>query len=115
MLKEAAEAVGLKRLTLRSLRHTAASMWVAEGRPLTYAQTQLGYADLILVQTTYAHSSVAGLPHGDTVDRAIERERKPLRREVLLSAPAGSRARWLTTPEGEAAAQRDVEYLAGFG
>jgi hypothetical protein len=67
-----------------------------------------------VVQTTYAHSSAAGWRHGDTVDRAVERERKPLRREVLLSAPEGSRARWLTTPEGEAAAQRDVDYLVGF-
>lgn len=77
VFKPACEAAGLGGgISFRSLRHSAASMWVAEGKPLTYVQSQLGHQSLKLTADTYTHAAVQGWKKGDSMDYAIRAARQ---------------------------------------
>lgn len=88
---EAVRRAGLPgRLTLHSLRHTYASLLLAEGRSPAYVQRQLGHASIALTVDTYGR----WLPHRDlaAVDglddaRALVLERRPAAPEPLGGQP----------------------------
>jgi integrase len=56
MHKEALRQAGLREsLRLHDLRHTAPAAWLALGKPLIYAQRQLGHASITTTERHYGH------------------------------------------------------------
>jgi integrase len=54
--RKACDRAGLDSgLTFHCTRHTAASRWIAEGRPVAYVQHQLGHRSLVTTLNTYTH------------------------------------------------------------
>jgi len=56
-LTEAAKAAGLADVTLHTLRHSAASMMLTHGVPLTVVSQVLGHAGIAITADTYGHVS----------------------------------------------------------
>jgi integrase len=53
--KRALANAGLRDMSLHSLRHTAAAAWLTTGKPLMYAQRQLGHASITTTERCYGH------------------------------------------------------------
>ncbi len=51
----ALEDAGLRDMPLHSLRHTAATAWLATGHPLIFVQRQLGHRSITTTEEHYGH------------------------------------------------------------
>lgn len=80
--KIAAKRAGLdESLTFHSLRHTAASKWIADGESVTYVQNQLGHKTPDITLKVYSHLL-------DQRDRATARRERADSYAAELSRPA---------------------------
>ena len=70
----ALEDAGLRDMPLHSLRHTAATAWLATGHPLIFVQRQLGHRSITTTEEHYGHLE------SSFVQRAAEQT------EALISA-----------------------------
>jgi integrase len=59
--KQALTDAGLPNMPLHSLRHTAAAAWLTTGKPLMYAQRQLGHASITTTEQCYGHLEASSL------------------------------------------------------
>ena len=76
----ALEDAGLRDMPLHSLRHTAATAWLATGHPLMFVQRQLGHRSITTTEEHYGHFEAS------FVQRAAEQT------EALISAAAADPA-----------------------
>ncbi|HWS36278.1 MAG TPA: tyrosine-type recombinase/integrase [Actinoplanes sp.] len=82
----AAESVGLKGLTPHELRHTAASLAVAEGANVKAVQRMLGHASAAMTLDVYADLFEDDLDQvADRLDQAVTARSA----DCLRTAPAG--------------------------
>jgi hypothetical protein len=93
---------GLRDMPLHGLRHTAAAAWPTTGKPLMYAQRQLGHASITTTEQCYGHLEASFLKSaaaetesaiwGPTAG-AVTGDYPGYRRAARLSAVAGGRCR----------------------
>jgi integrase len=66
------EKPGLPKMGFQGLRHSCASLLVAQGTPLREVMEQLGHSQMSLTSDLYAHVSPAMLQeNADALERAL--------------------------------------------
>ena len=82
------ERVGLPKITFHQLRHTCATLLIANGVDIANVSKQLGHADIVTTLNMYTHAVESKKTlAANTMDKIITRKTKQRMHESIVSSP----------------------------